>query len=164
MEPQDSILFNFKKGFENPGLIKHQSFIQYAILIGVVTSNQGIYPYDKNVYLCLMMIKDEILKQVADFRTLCQKHKVKYLYAFGSATTDSFDYNKSDIDLLVEIDDTDPIERGEQLISLWDTFELFFHRKVDLLTDSSIRNPYLRKNIDSTKILIYDGKGSKIFI
>jgi predicted nucleotidyltransferase len=111
-----------------------------------------------------MMIKDEILKQFKDFRTLCQKHKVKYLYAFGSATTDSFDYNKSDIDLLVEIDDADPIERGEQLISLWDTFELFFHRKVDLLTDSSIRNPYLRKNIDSTKILIYDGKGSKILI
>jgi predicted nucleotidyltransferase len=111
-----------------------------------------------------MIIKDEILKQVTDFRLLCQKHKVKYLYAFGSSTTDLFDFNKSDIDLLVEIDYTDPIERGEQLISLWDTFELFFHRKVDLLTDSSIRNPYLRKNIDSTKILIYDGKGTKVFV
>ena len=111
-----------------------------------------------------MIIKDEILKRVTDFGLLCQKHKVKYLYAFGSSTTDSFDFNKSDIDLLVEIDDPDPIERGEQLISLWDTFELFFHRKVDLLTDSSIRNPYLRKNIDSTKILIYDGKGAKVLI
>jgi len=82
---------------------------------------------------------------------LCQLHKVKYLYAFGSSVTDRFDYDKSDIDLLVEIDDTDPIERGEKLISLWDTFESFFHGKVDLLTDSSIRNPYLRKSIDSTK-------------
>ena len=111
-----------------------------------------------------MIIKDEILKQVSSFKTLCQKHNVKYLYAFGSSTTDKFDYDKSDIDLLVEIDDPDPIERGEKLISLWDTFESFFHRKVDLLTDSSIRNPYLRKNIDSTKILIYDGKGSKVFV
>jgi hypothetical protein len=111
-----------------------------------------------------MIIKDEILKQVSDFTTLCQNHKVRYLYAFGSATTDKFDSNTSDIDLLVEIDDPDPIERGEKLISLWDTFELFFHRKVDLLTDSSIHNPYLRKSIDSTKILIYDGKGSKIFV
>jgi predicted nucleotidyltransferase len=111
-----------------------------------------------------MIIKDEILKQVTDFKTLCQKHKVKYLYAFGSSTTDYFDFNKSDIDLLVEIEDVDPIERGEKLISLWDNFELFFHRKVDLLTDSSIRNPYLRKSIDSTKILIYDGKGSEVFV
>jgi predicted nucleotidyltransferase len=110
-----------------------------------------------------MVIKDEILKQVTDFRILCQNHKVKYLYAFGSTTTDNFDFKKSDIDLLVEIEDVDPIERGEKLISLWDTFELFFNRKVDLLTDSSIRNPYLRKSIDSTKVLIYDGKGSKVF-
>ena len=111
-----------------------------------------------------MIIKDEILKQVSDFKTLCQNHKVRYLYAFGSATTDKFNSKTSDIDLLVEIDDPDPIERGEKLISLWDTFEIFFHRKVDLLTDSSIHNPYLRKSIDSTKILIYDGKGSKIFV
>ena len=111
-----------------------------------------------------MIIRDEILKQETDFKTLCQKHNVKSLYAFGSSTTENFDFNKSDIDLLVEIEDIDPIERGEKLISLWDTFELFFHRKVDLLTDSSIHNPYLRKSIDSTKILIYDGEGSKVFV
>lgn len=111
-----------------------------------------------------MVIKDEILKKVGDFTVLCKIHKIKYLYAFGSSVTDRFDYDKSDIDLLVEIDDADPVERGEKLISLWDTFESFFHRKVDLLTDSSIRNPYLRKSIDSTKILIYDGAGQKVLI
>lgn len=111
-----------------------------------------------------MIIKDEILKGLNVFKSLCQSHKVKYLYAFGSSTNDNFDIAKSDIDLLVEIDDPDPVERGEKLISLWDTFEDFFHRKVDLLTESSIRNPYLRRSIDSTKILIYDGAGQKIFI
>ena len=111
-----------------------------------------------------MVIKDEILKRLNDFNTLCQEHQVKYLYAFGSSVTDRFDYDKSDIDLLVEIDDNDPIERGEKLISLWDTFERFFNRKVDLLTDSSIRNPFLRKSIDATKILIYDGAGQKVLV
>lgn len=111
-----------------------------------------------------MVIKDEILKKANDFTALCRNHKVKYLYAFGSSVTDRFDHDKSDIDLLVEIDDPDPVERGEKLISLWDTFEYFFKRKVDLLTDSSIRNPYLRKNIDSTKILIYDGRREKVLI
>jgi len=51
----------------------------------------------------------------------------------------------------------DPILRGELLIDIWDKFETFFQRKVDLLTFNSIKNPILRKNIDSTKILIYEG-------
>ena len=111
-----------------------------------------------------MVIKDEISKKRIDFALLCKDHKVKYLYAFGSSVTDKFDPNKSDIDLLVEIDSKDPIEKGENLLSLWDLFEDFFKRKVDLLTDSSIRNPFLRKSIDSTKVLIYDGAGQKVLI
>ncbi len=109
-----------------------------------------------------MVIREKILKDRINFLNLCKVHNVKYLYAFGSSTTDKFDKEKSDIDLLVEIDAADPIDRGEKLISLWDTFELFFHNKVDLLTESSIRNPYLRKSIDATKVLIYDRKGVKV--
>jgi predicted nucleotidyltransferase len=75
-----------------------------------------------------------------------------------------FDKDKSDLDLLVEIDTADPIERGETLMSLWDTFEMFFKRKVDLLTESSIHNPYLRDSIDSTKVLIYDGTRQKTLV
>jgi predicted nucleotidyltransferase len=65
---------------------------------------------------------------------------------------------------LVEIDSKDPIDRGEKLLDLWDLFEIFFRRKVDLHTDSSIRNPFLKKSIDATKVLIYDGSGQKILI
>jgi uncharacterized protein len=111
-----------------------------------------------------VIIKDEIPNRQDDFKTLCQNHNVKYLYAFGSSVTDEFDNENSDIDLVVEITESDPVERGEKLMSLWETFENFFHRKVDLLTDSSIRNPFLHKNIDATKVLIYDGLGKKIFV
>lgn len=76
-----------------------------------------------------MLVKNEILKHSNEFKALCKDHNVKYLYAFGSSTTDKFDPRKSDIDLLVEIDAPDPIERGEKLISLWDTFEVFFSKK-----------------------------------
>jgi len=110
------------------------------------------------------MLTDEIAKRREDFENLCADHKVKFLYAFGSSITDRFDPDKSDIDLLVEIDDNDPIERGEKLISLWDMFEDFFNKKVDLLTDSSVKNPFLRKSIDATKVLIYDGSRQKVFI
>ena len=36
--------------------------------------------------------------------------------------------------------------------------------KVDLLTNASIKNPILRKSIDTTKTLIYDGKKQEIFL
>jgi predicted nucleotidyltransferase len=105
-----------------------------------------------------MNLKDSIQLNSSEFLSLCKSHDVKTLYAFGSSTTDQFNEETSDIDLLVELDTKDPMKRGENLLDLWDKMERFFQRKVDLLTNSSIRNPILRKSIDSTKILIYDGE------
>lgn len=111
-----------------------------------------------------MKLQKEIEIKKDMFLEMCQNHSVKTLYAFGSSVTDRFNEKTSDIDVLVEIDEPDPIERGEKLISFWDKMEEFFDRKVDLLTDSSLTNPVLRKNIDNTKILIYDGRRQKVFI
>ena len=109
-----------------------------------------------------MNMKESIKTKLVEFLSLCQSHNVKTIYAFGSAVTENFDEETSDIDLLIEIDSEDPIVRGEYLMSIWDKFEEFFQKKVDLLTNASIKNPILRKNIDTTKILIYDGKEQKI--
>lgn len=111
-----------------------------------------------------MGIKDDILERLPLFTKICADYSVKYLYVFGSSLTNYPDPENSDIDLLVEIDDDDPVGRGEKLLGLWDTLEDFFKRKVDLLTWPSIRNPVLRENIDKTKTLIYDGEGEKVFI
>ena len=111
-----------------------------------------------------MRIAEDIKLKLSDFKNICVIHKVKYLYAFGSSVTDNFNPVESDIDLVVEIDDLDPLGRGEKLISLWDKFEVFFQRRVDLLTESSIKNPFLKSSIDSTKVLIYDGEGQKVLI
>ena len=109
-----------------------------------------------------MKIKDSIEGKLADFTTLCKLYNVKNLYAFGSATTDQFVENSSDIDLLIEIEENDPIERGEKLLAIWDKLEEFFQTKVDLLTQSSLTNPVLKRNIDATKILIYDGEKQEV--
>lgn len=111
-----------------------------------------------------MRIQEEIRSKLEEFKDLCSSMQVRVLYAFGSSTTNSFDDELSDIDLLVEIDEADPIEKGEKLMSLWDQLETFFQRKVDLLTDASIKNPVLRKTIDTTKVKIYDGEKSEILI
>jgi uncharacterized protein len=105
-----------------------------------------------------------IKERYSDFVDLCRSHKVDKIYAFGSSITDHFDPNTSDIDVVVKIDIDDPADRGDALLSLWDKLEALFSRKVDLLTEDSIRNPYLKSSIDRTKKLIYDGKGEKVFI
>ena len=105
-----------------------------------------------------------INERYTDFVELCRSHKVDKLYAYGSSITDHFDSKTSDIDVVVKIDIDDPADRGDALLSLWDNLEILFKRKVDLLTDDSIRNPYLRSNIDRTKKLIYDREGEKVFV
>lgn len=109
-----------------------------------------------------MNLKESILNNQSEFISLCEAHDVKLLYAFGSSTNNSFNDNSSDIDLLVELETNDPIVRGENLMKLWEKLEIFFKRKVDLLTNASIRNPLLRNGIEASKILIYDGKGQKV--
>jgi predicted nucleotidyltransferase len=101
------------------------------------------------------MVNSKINFQSKEFIDLCRSHKVKKLYAFGSVVNGNFT-DKSDVDLLVEIDENDPLNRGELLLSIWNEFEQYFNRKVDLLTFNTLRNPYLKENINNTKRLIYD--------
>ena len=89
---------------------------------------------------------------------------VKRIYLFGSALTARFDENSSDIDVLVETENISPEEKGKFLIALWDDLEKLFNRKVDLLTENSLRNPYLAREIQQTRKLIYDGQTKQIFI
>ncbi len=109
-----------------------------------------------------MNLKDSIKTNINEFLLLCKSHEVKTLHAFGSSTKNTFIEDLSDIDLLVELNTQDPIKRGENLMDLWEKFEIFFSRKVDLITNSSLRNPILKKSIDASKILIYDGKEQKV--
>jgi predicted nucleotidyltransferase len=95
------------------------------------------------------------------FIEMCKKHQVKELYIFGSAVSGNFT-DESDLDILVEINETDHLTRGELLLSLWDALEQYSNRKVDLLTHNSLRNPYLKESINNTKRLLYDGSKEEI--
>lgn len=88
--------------------------------------------------------------------SLFEKHKIKDAYLFGSVITDKFDEEKSDVDFLVNfIDDIDPLEKGELLWSLRFSLEDNLKRPVDLITETSLKNPYFIEEINETKIKIY---------
>lgn len=84
------------------------------------------------------------------------------LYAFGSSVNNKFDTDRSDIDLFVEIDETDPVVKGSLLLDFLEDAELFFGRRVDMLTDQPIKNQILAENIERTKVLIYDREKQKV--
>jgi predicted nucleotidyltransferase len=85
---------------------------------------------------------------------LCLKHKVDKLFVFGSVLTDSF-RKSSDVDLVVDFTDVNLYDYADNYFDLKFSLENLFNRKVDLLENKAIKNPYLRRSIDSTKQLIY---------
>jgi hypothetical protein len=89
-----------------------------------------------------------------DIQNLCKTHKVKSLYAFGSVLTEKFN-NESDVDLIVDFEQLDVLEYGDNYYELKFSLENVLKRSVDLLEEKAIKNPYFRKTINQNKKLIY---------
>ncbi|HUI33019.1 MAG TPA: nucleotidyltransferase domain-containing protein [Dysgonamonadaceae bacterium] len=94
-------------------------------------------------------------KNMDKIRRLCEQHYVSQLSVFGSILTNKYNKN-SDIDLLVNFSNIDLQNYADNYFSLKQALEEIFMRQVDLLEDKAIKNPYLRKSIDSSKRLIYE--------
>jgi uncharacterized protein len=85
---------------------------------------------------------------------LCESHKVKTLYSFGSVNTTKFTQD-SDVDLVVDFKIEDPIEYTDNYFDLKFELEKIFNRQIDLLESKAIKNPFLKESIDKTKVLVY---------
>ena len=92
-----------------------------------------------------------------DLTQLCVQNKVKSLYVFGSVLSSRFN-NDSDIDLIVDIDSSNPLEYADCYFNLKFALQDLFNRPVDLLENKAIRNEFLRQEIDNSKQLIYAGE------
>lgn len=91
---------------------------------------------------------------IDQIKDACASNKVRTLFAFGSVTNDKFEAD-SDVDLVVDIDETDPLCYTDNYFSLKEKLEKIFNRHIDLLEQKAIKNPFLKKEIDNTKVLIY---------
>jgi uncharacterized protein len=98
---------------------------------------------------------DQIEQRRAALDELCREYRVKTLELFGSAADGTFDPARSDLDFLVEFL---PVEEGRiapDYFGLLHGLEDLFQRKVDLVMDRAIRNPYFRQGVDRSRRLIY---------
>ena len=89
---------------------------------------------------------------------LCKKYKVAKLWVFGSILTSRFN-DQSDVDFSVDFDseaiNKERLDWADIFFNFLHELESLIGRKVDLVCDDSVNNPYFRKELDSTKRLIY---------
>jgi uncharacterized protein len=86
---------------------------------------------------------------------LCRRFHVRSLFVFGSAARDDFDPDRSDVDLLVEFE---PLPNGayaDAYFGLQEGLEALLGHETDLVTTSALRNPYVRADIERTRMLLY---------
>ncbi len=94
-------------------------------------------------------MSNEYSEKIADF---LKNKPVKKAFLFGSAAREEDD-EQSDVDILVELDYSQPIGLGFIRMKL--ELQDLLKRKVDILTSNSI-SKYIQPFIDSDKILIYE--------
>jgi uncharacterized protein len=100
-------------------------------------------------------MKRSISNKIKLLKPIFQLHKVEKAYLFGSVTTANFSA-QSDVDLLITFQkNLDPLEMGELWWSLYDSLRIHFDREIDLITESSLKNPYFIEEVNNTKQLIY---------
>lgn len=87
---------------------------------------------------------------------ICKRFHVKKLWVFGSILTPHFS-NNSDIDFCVDFDSASIplLDYADNFFDFQYALEDLFKRRIDLTEDSAVNNLYFRKELDSTRKLIY---------
>lgn len=90
----------------------------------------------------------------SDIIKVCETHKVKSLYAFGSVLTDNFN-SDSDIDLIVDFANIEVEEYADNYYDLKFSLQDILKRPIDLLEEKAIKNPYFKQSINQQRQLVY---------
>ena len=91
-------------------------------------------------------------KQISE---ACLRHGVARLHVFGSALNADFRPDQSDLDLLVEFLPMDPYARVDAYFGILEDLRALLNMKVDLVMVGAIKNPYIAREIERTKEVLY---------
>jgi hypothetical protein len=91
-------------------------------------------------------------KQISE---ACSRHGVARLHVFGSALNADFRPDESDLDLLVEFLPMDPYARVDAYFGILEDLRALLDTKVDLVMVGAIKNPYIAREIERTKEVLY---------
>ena len=99
--------------------------------------------------------RHEIEQRREQIAAICRQHEVARLLVFGSVLRDDFNPETSDIDFLVEF--LPGVNKGwlSEYTDLKEAMEVLFGRKVDVIWERGVRNPYVLKSVEKEKELLY---------
>lgn len=89
-----------------------------------------------------------------ELEALCRRYHVRRLELFGSAATGRLQPD-GDLDFLVEFESLPRGTYADTFFGLRQDLEQLFHRQIDVIVSSAIRNPYFRQAVEQTKVLVY---------
>lgn len=101
----------------------------------------------------ISLISDN-LDQIA---ALCREYRIRNLDLFGSASSGAFDPETSDVDLIADLGEYEP-GVSDRFFDFADALEALFGKKVDLLTEPMIRNPYFRQAVEEQRVNLYEAR------
>lgn len=82
-----------------------------------------------------------------EVKKICEKYQAKSLVLFGSALTDEFNPETSDLDFLLELYG---FQKGlKRYLAIKRELEQLLRKDVDLVMPEAVKNPYLKESIFS---------------
>ena len=96
---------------------------------------------------------------IHDIAELCEEFGVERLELFGSAATGEVE-EANDIDFIVRFADRS-LGYATRYLDFAEALEELLDRKVDLVTERSIQNPYFRRSVDASRQVIYDRRSEE---
>lgn len=103
----------------------------------------------------IALIKNK-LKEIQD---VCKEHHVLSLYLIGSAAKGEKDFSpESDVDFLYRFDKSNigEMDYADYYFGLLFSLQELLKRKVDLVPEEKLKNPFFMESINKNKLKIYE--------
>ncbi|MGH9833301.1 MAG: nucleotidyltransferase family protein [Blastocatellia bacterium] len=97
----------------------------------------------------------QIGKYAEQIRESCQQFEVERLDLFGSGARADFDEERSDLDFLVTFEEQTKIGYFNRYFGLLEQLQEIFKRKIDLVEEKAIQNPYFKKVVDRERKVVF---------
>ena len=97
-----------------------------------------------------------ITDRLAALAEICRRRAVRRLAVFGSATGESFDPSRSDVDVVVEFAPLSPTQKIDAYFGLVEDLESLFGVAVDIVDTAAMRNPYFRRSVMQSQVVVYE--------
>jgi len=101
-------------------------------------------------------VRELIKKRIDELSAICERRGVVRLWLFGSAASDDFNAETSDLDFLVEFRVMPPGAKADSFFGLQEDLQILFGMPVDLVEPGPIRNPYFLKSVEQTRVKLYE--------